>query len=81
MADYKVKIPMFGFTESYNISVAASVLLYTINFRLRKMHESDTKSASCFSLEKDDKKNIRLDWYRKCVKNYRKILNHILNIK
>lgn len=34
-ADAFVKIPMYGFTESFNISVCAGIALYEINRRLR----------------------------------------------
>ena len=33
-ADKHVRIPMFGFTESYNISVSAALLIYTLTNRL-----------------------------------------------
>ena len=34
-ADYFVRIPMFGFTESYNISVAAALTLQSVTQRVR----------------------------------------------
>ena len=36
MADEYVRIPMVGFTESYNISVSAALVLYTLTQKLRK---------------------------------------------
>ena len=33
-ADMHVRIPMYGFTESYNISVSAALLMYTLTNRL-----------------------------------------------
>lgn len=35
-ADYFLRIPMYGFTESFNISVAAALTLYELSDRLRK---------------------------------------------
>lgn len=38
MADEYMKIPMHGFTESFNLSVSASIVLYQLT---QKLHESD----------------------------------------
>ena len=35
-ADEHVRIPMYGFTESFNISVSAAILLYTVMQRIRE---------------------------------------------
>lgn len=35
-ADVKLKIPMYGFTESFNISVAASLVLFSLTNQMRK---------------------------------------------
>ncbi len=35
MADVYMKIPMYGFTESYNISVSAAITMYSLSERLR----------------------------------------------
>jgi len=35
MADMFIQIPMFGFTESLNISVSAAIMLHTLTGRLR----------------------------------------------
>jgi len=35
-ADEYLKIPMYGFTESYNISVSAALILFTLTERLRQ---------------------------------------------
>ncbi len=36
-ADYKIKIPMYGFVQSFNISVAAALCLYHISQTRRKL--------------------------------------------
>jgi len=36
LADERMHVPMFGFTESYNISVCAALVLYTLTQRLRE---------------------------------------------
>jgi tRNA (guanosine-2'-O-)-methyltransferase len=73
MADFKVKIPMFGFTESFNISVAAAVCLYSISTRLRNSQQKNRD----ISLNKELKDKLRLDWHKKCVKNADEILMHV----
>jgi tRNA (guanosine-2'-O-)-methyltransferase len=37
-ADYKTFIPMFGFTESFNVSVSAAICLRSVMNRLRESH-------------------------------------------
>jgi tRNA (guanosine-2'-O-)-methyltransferase len=60
-ADMKVRIPMYGFTESMNISVSAAICLNTL---IPKLHQSEIE-WQLSSAEKDD---IRLRWLRKMIK-------------
>jgi tRNA (guanosine-2'-O-)-methyltransferase len=62
MADELVKIPMKGFTESFNISVTAAICLY----ELRKQLE---KSGVEWSLNEEEKQDLRLQWGRDIIKN------------
>lgn len=59
-ADEHLRIPMFGFTESFNISVSAAITLYTVMQRLR---------ASNVRWQLDDETLIalKLSWARKIV--------------
>lgn len=59
--DQKVKIPMFGFTESLNISVSVAISLNTI---MSKVRQSELR----IGLTEEEKAAIMLDWYRKIVK-------------
>lgn len=61
-ADERVKIPMYGFTESFNISVSAALCMNFLGTKIRKS-ESDWK------LSEDELEEIRLDWTKKCLKN------------
>lgn len=61
MADEYVRIPMYGFTESLNISVSAALLLFTLSERLRK-------SAIKWQLSDEEKTGIMLQWARNVVK-------------
>ncbi|MBB6208175.1 TrmH family RNA methyltransferase [Borreliella lanei] len=70
VADLYVKIPMYGFTQSYNISVAVSIVMYSLLIRLRK-------SGIDYLLNEVEKSNLRLKYYRQVVKNYQFIENLI----
>jgi tRNA (guanosine-2'-O-)-methyltransferase len=59
--DQKVKIPMYGFTESYNISVSAAICLSTIITKLREQKKF-------FGLSDREKELLKLQWYRKIVR-------------
>ncbi|AJA90620.1 rRNA methyltransferase [Borreliella chilensis] len=69
-ADLYVKIPMYGFTQSYNISVAVAIVMYSLAIRLRK-------SNIDYLLNEVEKSNLRLKYYRQVVKNYQCIENLI----
>ena len=60
-ADEHLKIPMFGFTESFNVSVSASIILYKLTSELRK-------SGINWELTNDEKQEILLQWLRRSVK-------------
>jgi tRNA (guanosine-2'-O-)-methyltransferase len=60
-ADGRMKIPMYGFTESLNISVSVAISLSTI---LRKLRQSTID----FHLSEEEKRAIRLEWYKKIVR-------------
>ena len=61
-ADEYIKIPMFGFTESFNISVSASIILHHLTEKLRK------KPAELWKLSNLEKSEIRLQWLRNTIK-------------
>lgn len=60
-ADTFLKIPMYGFVESYNISVSCAVILHHLTYRLRE-------SSLNWQLEMDQKDEILLDWLKKSLK-------------
>ncbi|HYC84689.1 MAG TPA: RNA methyltransferase [Chryseosolibacter sp.] len=59
--DEKIRIPMYGFTESLNISVSVAICLNTIMDKLRA-------SMTNIGLNNEEKEKIKLNWYRKMVK-------------
>lgn len=66
-ADGFLKIPMYGFTESLNISVSAAIILQDVVAKLRKT-EVDWQLTEEEQLEK------RLDWAMKTIKSIDAIL-------
>ena len=68
-ADVHLKIPMYGFTESLNVSVAAAIVLQDITARLRKT-EIDWR------LDPIEKQVIYSQWLQKSIKSIGKILQH-----
>lgn len=56
-ADAHLRIPMYGFTESYNISVSAAIVLFTVMERLRKS-DIDWRLDDAASMA------LRLNWVR-----------------
>lgn len=70
-ADYNLKIPMYGFTESFNISVAAALSLNVLSSRLRS-------SQIPWQLTEEEKTELRFKWYKKSVKHAGKLLEREL---
>lgn len=58
--DEYVQIPMFGFTESFNISVSAALCLHTL---VRKLHASTTD----WHLKEEEIDELTLNWLRKSI--------------
>jgi len=65
-ADGYLKIPMVGFTESLNISVAAAIVLQNMNERLKK-------SEVNWQLTDQEKEEKYLDWLQISIKSIQKI--------
>ncbi len=59
-ADMQLRIPMYGFTESYNISVSAAIVLYSVMERLRN-------STVPWQLPHEQLLDLKLAWARKVV--------------
>lgn len=62
MADAYVKIPMYGFTESFNISVSAAICLYSLTPRIRS-------SGIEWQLSEEEKADLLISWIISSVKN------------
>ncbi|MBA3971568.1 MAG: RNA methyltransferase [Bacteroidetes bacterium] len=59
-ADEYVKIPMYGFTESFNISVSAALCLHTLK---EKLHHSTVD----WHLNEEEKEELLLKWLRNSI--------------
>lgn len=66
-SDVQLKIPMYGFTESLNISVSASIILQETT---RKLKESNLD----WKFTKEELLQKRYDWVCKVLKSHEKIL-------
>jgi len=73
MADGFVKIPMYGFTESYNVSVSVALTMAQVNERLRK-------SPIDWQLSDDEITALKLDWLKKSIKDSEGILKRFLSL-
>lgn len=66
-ADAFVRIPMYGFTESFNISVSAALSLYSATSRMRN-------SDIDWKLSKEEMIDIQIEWAKKAIKRVDLIL-------
>ncbi len=70
-ADAYVKIPMYGFTESFNISVSASLIL---RHTIEKLKKSDTN----WQLNEDEIIDIKLNWIQNVIKRSELIVENFI---
>lgn len=73
-ADEFLKIPMLGFTESFNISVSASIIIHQL---VKKLHESNIS----WQLSEEEKTTIKLAWLRKTIKKPELLEQKFLDMK
>jgi len=72
MADEFVKIPMMGFTESFNISVCAALCMHELSRRIRNEVKTPGLSAG-------EKQDIYLEWLLGSIKKSHLIVADFLN--
>ena len=73
LADRTMKIPMYGFTESYNISVSVSLCLQHLTYKMRK-------SKIRWQLSDIEKNKVMLQWLRNSIKASSEIEKRFLNM-
>ncbi|TCO06938.1 TrmH family RNA methyltransferase [Natronoflexus pectinivorans] len=72
MADEYLTIPMFGFTESLNLSVSVAIILQTVTSKLRN-------SSIHWELSDHEKELVMLNWLRKSTPRNEIIENRFFN--
>jgi tRNA (guanosine-2'-O-)-methyltransferase len=72
-ADGYVKIPMYGFTESFNISVCAALSLFSLTERMRR------DPSIHWQLTDEEQTTLKLFWSMQVVKEGRKILERLIS--
>ena len=72
LADELITIPMFGFTESFNLSVSAGICLHSFLSRLRA-------SEVEWQLTEEEKKQMRFEWSFKSVRNAPSLAKYFLD--
>lgn len=70
LADGFVKIPMYGFTESFNVSVSAALVLQELRNRL-------AKSSIDYLLTENEQTELKIKWASKIIKNGEQVTNEI----
>ena len=71
-ADEHVKIPMYGFTESLNISVSGAICMYETSKRLKSSNIN-------WQLSDQEKTDLLIEWAKKVVKRSEAIENDFYN--
>lgn len=63
LADEFVKLPMYGFTESFNISVCAALCMYELGTRVRS-------EIPNFHLTEEEKEEIYIEWLKASIRKH-----------
>lgn len=67
---YKVRIPMVGFTESFNVSVSVALTLQALRHRLETEQQN-------WKLNHEEQTLLKLDWCEKIMKNGSTVRNEL----
>lgn len=71
-ADCNALIPMYGFTESFNISNSAAIILSNFSERMRH-------SQIDWRLSPEEEKEIYFDWLQKSMRDAEGVIKHYLS--
>lgn len=72
LTDDYVRIPMYGFTESFNISVAAALTLYELTDRIRKEEED-------WRLGEQERIELLIQWASRSIRDGERLLRNYLD--
>ena len=71
LADAYVKIPMYGFTESFNISVCAALSLFSLTSRLRN-------SELPWQLTPEQILDLKIHWCTQAIRDGEKVVDSLI---
>ena len=71
-ADAFVRIPMYGFTESFNISVSAAICMYELSRRIRE-------TVSDYQLSEEEKTLVYFEWLKNTVQKSDALIQDFLS--
>ncbi len=71
-SDYYLKLPLHGFTQSYNVSVSVGMSLFYLMKVLRE-------NSNSWKLSEKEKEELTLHFYRQSIKESKKIENRFEN--
>lgn len=69
-ADGYVKIPMYGFTESFNISVCAALSLFSVTERMRQLNVN-------WQMTEEEQLTLKLYWSLQVIKDGQNVLRTV----
>ena len=72
-ADGYVKVPMYGFTESFNISVCAALSLFYLTEKMR------ANPAINWQLTPEEQTTLKLYWSMQVIHDGRRVMEHLIN--
>ena len=72
-ADGYVKIPMYGFTESFNISVCAALSLFSVTERMRKNEQLQ------WQLTEEEQLTLKLHWSLQVINDGERVLQQVIS--
>lgn len=73
MADEFVEVPMFGFTESFNVSVCAGICMYELTKRMRNAQTN-------YLLTDQEKLDVYFEWMKTTVDKSKSLIENFLKI-
>ena len=71
-ADAYVKIPMYGFTESFNISVCCALCLYSVTERMRRT------PGLPWQLSPEEQATLKLHWSTQAIRDGERVMRELM---
>jgi tRNA (guanosine-2'-O-)-methyltransferase len=71
-ADAYMKIPMYGFTESFNISVCAALSLFSLTEKMRRTPHLP------WQMSQEEQITLKLHWASQVIKDGYEVLDHLM---